>query len=121
MLFRVVSTRRGMHTRVRRLVLMVNNVVDFNLYISYAECLTQDHQLPVLFTRDNVLHVGLVAEVRVLVLGLDGVGKTALINQAKHLFMTPDSGNASLTRAGRAQGVVWSQFNVRICRKTYRR
>lgn len=83
-----------------------------HLFLSLIECLAHDHQLPVLFTRDNVLHVGLVAEVRVLVLGLDGAGKTALINQAKHLFMTPDSANASLTRVGRPQGVVCSQFTA---------
>ena len=51
-------------------------------------------------------------EMRILILGLDGAGKTALINQAKHLFMTPDSTNASLSRVGRPQGVVRSQLNT---------
>ena len=42
-----------------------------------------DPAIPITFTKDNRVHIGPKIEMRVVTLGLDGAGKTAILNKLK--------------------------------------
>ncbi|XP_045158581.1 E3 ubiquitin-protein ligase TRIM23-like isoform X1 [Mercenaria mercenaria] len=48
------------------------------------EHITLDPQIPITFTKDNRVHIGPKIEMRVVILGLDGAGKTSLLFKMKN-------------------------------------
>lgn len=44
---------------------------------------SSDGSIPIAFTKDNRVHIGLNMEMRIVALGLDGAGKTSILFKLK--------------------------------------
>ncbi|XP_063985820.1 E3 ubiquitin-protein ligase TRIM23-like isoform X2 [Diachasmimorpha longicaudata] len=50
--------------------------------------LTPESSIPIFFSRDNRVHIGTKIDVRVVILGLDGSGKTSILSSMKGIPLT---------------------------------